>query len=134
MWVSSSDKCVTTPNCIHYKPYHICVHMCNKIAMSVLLATHDSGFYLSTAGTRVNQTIRSLLPTSCVLSLKIHWVKCISILRVHSYKLRLSFCVVFCVVRAMRECNLVIILSKSLTKSDLWQKLLFLTGPTCFLV
>ena len=95
--------------------------------MQILKKTqkHDNGFYLSTGSTRVNQTIRSLLPASRVFSLKIRWVKCVSILRVHSYKLRLSFYAVFCVVRAMRECNLGIILSKHLTKSDLWQELVF---------
>jgi hypothetical protein len=134
MWVSSRDKCVTTPNCIQYRPYHICVHMCSKNAISLLLATHESGFDLSSGGTRVNQTIRNLLPAVCVFWLKIHWVRCISILCVHSYKLRLSFCVAFCLVRAVREFNLGIVLSKCLKNGDRWRKLMFLTGPTRFLV
>jgi len=89
--------------------------MCNKNAMSLPLATHENGFDLSSGGTRVNQTIRSLLPAICVFWLKIHWFKYSSILCVHSYKLRLSFCVVFCLVRAVRECDLGILLSKLFT-------------------
>ena len=111
--------------------YHICVHMCNKNAVSLMLATHENGFYLSSGGTRVNQTIRSLLPAICVFWLKIHWVKCSSILCVCSYRLRLSFCVVFWLDRAVHECNLGITLSKHLTNIDWgrnfcsWQDLYF---------
>jgi hypothetical protein len=92
--------------------------MCNKNAMSLLLATHENGFDLSTGGTRVNQTIRSLLPAICIFWLKIHWVKCSSILCVRSYKLRLSFCVLFRLVKAVRECDLGILLSERLTNGD----------------
>jgi hypothetical protein len=117
--ICASDKCVTTPNCTRYKPYHICVRMCNKNVMCLLLATHEKGFDLSSHDTRVNQIIRSLLQATWVSWLKIYWVKCSPNLCVHSYKLRLWFCVVFCLVRAVCEFNCRLLTIKTLNKQ--WQ-------------